>query len=588
MRRPGTALLAASGEDSAWELFSDPVRILRAHCIDEVEPLFHELERLTAEGFYAAGFVAYEAAPAFDSALTVHEKLSGLPLAEFAVYDHAPLAVGAPDDLGELLRKPLEPELSEEEYGKQIADVLQHIHAGDIYQANLTFRCRSVEPVHAEELFLSLAARHPVPYAAFLNFDECRILSLSPELFLESDGCRIFSSPMKGTAKRSPIPADDRAVAEWLAHDEKNMAENLMITDMVRNDLGRVCVPGSISVDPLLHVDTYGTVHQMISTVHGGLPERVSLFELFSATFPPASITGAPKVRAMEIIRRNEKSPRGVYTGCIGVFRPGKAFRLNVAIRTLTVCGSHIETGIGGGIVADSTAESEWKEALLKRRYAEIAPLPFRIFETIRWTAQDGYADAAAHIHRAVTSQRYFGRPVDSSAIERGLSGIDADLRRKGMAEATVKFLLDHHGNIEFEPGPGRGTWRAVPLRVLVSSDRTDAEDIFLHHKTTVRDFYHSRLAAARAAGFDEVIFRNTRGEFTEGSISNLFIRRGSRWYTPPLRCGLLPGVERAHLLASLPAEEKLLFESDLRSADEILLCNSVRGAGIVAHLEWS
>lgn len=588
MRRPGTALLAASGENSGWELFSDPVRILRARRADEVEPLFHELERLTAEGFFAAGFVAYEAAPAFDSVLTVHSPEPELPLAEFAVYDHAPLAVGSPDDLGEHLQKTLEPELSEKEYNEQIADVLHHIHDGDIYQANLTFRCRSEEPAHPEELFLSLAARHPVPYAAFLNFDECRILSLSPELFLESDGRRIFSSPMKGTAKRSPIPAADRAVAERLAHDEKNRAENLMITDMVRNDLGRVCIPGSITVDPLLHVDTYGTVHQMISTVHGELPERVSLFELFSATFPPASITGAPKVRAMEVIRRNEKSPRGVYTGCIGVFCPGNVFRLNVAIRTLTVRGTRIETGIGGGIVADSTAESEWKEALLKRRYAEIAPPPFRIFETIRWSVRDGCADAAAHILRAVTSQRYFGRPVDSSAIERGLSGIDADLRRKGMAEATVKFLLDHHGNIEFEPGPGRGIWRAVPLRVLVSSDRTDADDVFLHHKTTVREFYHSRLAAARAAGFDEVIFRNTRGEFTEGSISNLFIRHGSRWYTPPLRCGLLPGVERAHLLASLPAEEKLLFESDLRSADEMLLCNSVRGFGTVAHLEWN
>lgn len=582
LREAGTVLASLPG--SGWGLFCAPAEVVAARSVSEVEPAFRALEAWTGRGGYAAGFVSYEAAAAFDPCMETHSP-EGFPLLAFAFYERPPERIELPDCSDGALASALQPELSETEYRERIAAVRAELFAGNIYQANLTFRCRAPLSAEPEALFLSLLSRHPVPFAAWVNLCGIKVLSLSPELFLESDGTQIASSPMKGTAPRRPIADEDRAAAAALAHDPKNRAENLMITDMVRNDLGRVCRPGSVAVDPLFRVDTYATLHQMISTVHGELLPGTGLFDLFRAAFPPASITGAPKVRAMRVIKANEKSPRRIYTGTIGCFCPGSVFRLNVAIRTLAVSGGALETGVGGGITYDSEAGDEWREALLKSRYATCAPPAFEVFETMRWTPGEGYAFLAEHVRRAEASQAYFGRPVRRGEAESVLSQLLPELQayRGG---ACVKFTLDRLGRVRTELSPPRRPdWQGLPLRVLISKERTGSSDVFLYHKTTCREFYNTRFHAAREAGWHEVLFCNEKGELTEGAISNVFLRKGKRWFTPALECGLLPGIWRAVRMREWNAEEAHLVPGELFEADEVILGNSLRGEGRVAEL---
>lgn len=591
MRRDGTVLATLPGENDCFctGLFLEPFMILEAWSIPEVESVFTEAETLLGEGCHIAGFISYEASPAFDREQKVLPD-GQFPLLRLACYRKSPERIRLPYRNDFVLKTAFIPELRKEEYTARINKIHENIVAGNIYQANLTFRSEA-PPVHnPEQLFLNLQTRHPVPYAAYLNLCGLKILSLSPELYLETmDGRHVSSSPMKGTAKRSPIPERDRKIVENLAADPKNLAENLMITDMVRNDLGRICKRDSISVDPLFHVDTYNTVHQMISTVHGGLKDNIGLFELFKATFPPASITGAPKISAMKVISENEKSPRRVYTGTVGCICPDRTFRFNVAIRTLTCYHDRVETGVGGGIVYDSGADSEWQEALLKCRYATYALPDFQVFETMRWTKREGFVLLDEHIRRAETSQVYFRRRFIPGAVEEALERMCPELESNPAYRdgACVKFLLEYNGRVKVELTPPRKPeWRGLGLRLLLASERTDSDNVFLYHKTTNRNFYDTRYQAVRQSGFHEMLFLNRKGELTEGTVSNVFARKGTRWFTPELECGLLPGIWRRRQIEILNAEEKVLFPADLMDADEIRIGNSLRGTGVAAYLE--
>ena len=571
--------------ESEWRLFEHPVLMLQADAQDEMAPLLLKLDDLTDRGFYAVGFFAYETCVALDPELHIQPD-PGFPLAQFAVFDHEPEVVVIPEFQDCPPLPECRPEWSKEEYFSGFAQIHRNIVAGNIYQANLTFRAGFDTDVPPEELFLALYSRHPVPYAAFLNDGKRKIVSLSPELFLESDGQHIFSNPMKETAKRLPDPAADLLQAQWLANDEKKRAENLMITDMVRNDLGRICRPGSVRGDPLFRVDTYRTVHQMISTVHGELSPRTSLFQIMKATFPPASITGAPKISAVNLIARCEKSPRGIYTGSIGCFLPRRRFRLNVAIRTLLFENDTVSTGIGGGVVYDSTPEDEWNEALLKCRYASADDPDFQVFETLLWTPHDGFLFGGAHIRRATTSQRYFGRRCPDGLWEAEFARIQKILEGKTPYEhgASAKIIVDRDGQLKtIITTPRLPDWRITPLNVLVSARRVDSSDVFLYHKTSRRKFFDAGLAEARAKGFDEVFFLNENDELTEGSISNIFLRKNGVWLTPAVECGLLAGIWRAEMLRKLCAREAHLHLRDFEEADKILCGNSLRGSGEVS-----
>lgn len=587
LQKTGTALCRLPGDAPVWGIFSGPVKILTARSTAEVVPLLAELEEALAAGCFAAGFISYEAAAAFDSAFNVCH-CADFPAVCVAVYAKAPECLTAFPDAGETPNLFFEPEINRQEYSEALKRIGRDIADGNIYQANFTFRTHAPAVTEPEKLFLSLVKRHPVPYPAFFNTGEFKILSISPELFLERAGRQVKSSPMKGTVKRHPVAAEDKAVAEWLASDPKNMAENLMITDMVRNDFGRFCEPGSILADPLFQVDTYHTVHQMISTVRGDVADGKTLQDILRAAFPPASITGAPKISAMNIIRREEKSPRKVYTGAMGCFMPGGDFCLNVAIRTLICSADRTELGIGSGIVNDSKADSEWQEALLKGRFINYSIPEFQTLETMLWEKKGGIKYFAEHMARAEATQRYFGRNWSRSAIDKALSAAAEKVCQEDIVQARLRLLIAADGSADAEVNPlAVAGWGKPSIRVLVSDAKVDSHDVFLYHKTTNRDFYNRRFHDAQENGFDEVIFFNGRDELTEGAISNIFLRYDQQWFTPPLSSGLLPGIWREKMISELKAVEKVTYLEYLKDADEIILGNSVRGKAVVGDIVY-
>lgn len=593
LRRPGSIVCRLPGDSShpRFGLFSNPHRILRAMTVDEVAPLFAELETWISTGGYAAGYVGYEAGQAFEPLL--HQFAPGTdPMALFALYREPPLPVEPSPAEHPGFNTGFSPEMTETAYVSSVERIRAAIKAGELYQANFTFRSFAEKTEKPEALFLRLLTSHPAPYAAFVRLDDTPVISLSPELFFETaaNGC-ICGSPMKGTARRQPEAAADRAAAEALSHDPKNCAENLMIVDMVRNDFGRVCQPGSISVDPLLHVDTYRTVHQMISTVHGRLAPDWTFYQLFAAAFPPASITGAPKISAVAHIHASEISPRGLYTGSIGCLFPDRSSCFNVAIRTLLCRADRTELGIGGGITYDSDPHDEWQEALLKSRFATTATLPdFEIFETLPWHPAQGYGELPQHLARATQSQNYFGRRFDRTALLRQLAELDNEIRHAPALQhgACIKFIVKEDGSATVNATPPRcPDWRGLLLRLLVSRKPTDASSVFVYHKTTCRDFYDREHARARQAGFHDMIFFNRDGWLTEGAISSIFLKLDRQWKTPALHCGLLPGIWRQQKLRELHAVEACLTAHDLRNAEQIIIGNSLRGQGDVAAIEW-
>jgi para-aminobenzoate synthetase/4-amino-4-deoxychorismate lyase len=384
--------------------------------------------------------------------------------------------------------------------------------------------------------------------------------------------------PMKGTAPRGRTPREDARLKTWLAMDEKQRAENLMIVDLLRNDLGRVAKIGSVEVTDLFTVETYRSVHQMTSGISAELRSDMGLKDMLRALFPCGSVTGAPKVRAMEIIRELEADPRGVYTGAIGHIAPSGDAQFNVAIRTVVLAADSGEMGIGSGVVADSKADSEFEECLLKAQFLTRPDAPFALIETIRYERSTGFHLLERHLARLQSSAGYFGYPFSREAV---LAALEAEATRVEAPVAMLRLLLAEDGTITVTSTaielPTKGTvWRFV-----ISDQRLDEKDPFFYHKTTRRQFYDGEMERQKAlTGCDEVVFLNKKGELTEGTRTNLFIEIDGRLFTPALTCGLLPGTLREELL-DLPraaASEAVLTPQDLLTADRIYLGNSVRG----------
>ena len=422
---PGTVLLQAPEEDAgtvSWRLYRNPLRVLEAWRQEEVLPLLQEVEAALAQGRHAAGFLAYEAAPAFDPALTVHPSKPGLPLAWFGLYAGWEPAEPPPAESEPAAALPLpdwRPSLPEADYRDAVTRIREKIAAGETYQVNFTLRLRADWPENCDPAAFFHAmcrAQRPLRCAALVHAGRHLLLSASPELFFDRAGDgHITGRPMKGTAPRRPDAAGDRAAAAVLAACPKNRAENVMITDMIRNDLGRIAVPGSVAAPRLFETETYSTLHQLTSTVTART--AAALPELLGALFPCASITGAPKVQAMRIIRELEADPRGIYTGAIGFAEPGGRARFNVAIRTVdldlkTGCA---EFGAGGGVVWDSTPEGEYAECLIKARVLTARRPRFHLFETLRWTPARGFTLLRRHLDRLAASAAYFSFPLDEA-----------------------------------------------------------------------------------------------------------------------------------------------------------------------------
>ena len=494
----------------------------------------------------------------------------------------------------------LTPELDQAGFTSMVEQIRAYIAAGDTYQVNATFRLRFDAYGTPLALYRRLRERQPVPYGALIALpDRSSVLSLSPELFVAHGARTLTARPMKGTARAlGDVDADARTAAQ-LAADPKNRAENLMIVDLLRNDLGRVAVTGSVAVPELFHVTRYGDVLQMTSTVTAQLRDGLSLAQVVAALFPCGSITGAPKRRTMQIIAELETSPRGLYTGAIGWFdrptSPNTAravgdFCLSVPIRTLLLQAPGAdglrrgEMGIGAGIVHDSVAAEEWAECALKAQFLRAMPPQFTLFETMAITRSGGCALLSRHLDRLQHSARVFGFTYDRAAVLHHVENICA-----GLADAyPYRLRLTLHPDGSCTSECAAMTALAQPVRLLLAASQTDADDLFLQHKTSLRALYDTAWRAAEAAGAFDQIFCNQHGDVTEGGRSSLFARIDGDWVTPPLSAGVLPGVQRAAILAdpAWSAREVSLTIADLRRAEQLMVCNALRGALVATLVE--
>lgn len=562
---------------AAARLFLDPLEIVVAMVPDDVPTLLATLDRWQADDALAAGFLCYEAGHALDPRLAPLAALlpNGWPLGWFArfarceriVRDDVPALLPDPDSAWIGAPQPL---IDYPAYAESISAVLGHIRAGDIYQANLTFPARV--PVAGDPLAIYARLRHHgrAGYGAIVSTGAHKLLSLSPELFFTLRDRQIIARPMKGTAARSADPASDMAARIELASDPKQRAENLMIVDLIRNDLSRVAVPGSVAVPSLFRVETYPTIHQMVSDVTATLTPDTSIGALLGSIFPCGSITGAPKLSAMAIIDRLEIAPRRAYTGSIGFIAPGGEAAFNVAIRTLALRdGDACATlGLGSGIVADSVAASEWQECLAKGEFVRVAGAEFDLIETMRFDPLDGVIRLDRHLERLGASARTFGFSFDRHALRNHLQ--QATFRQRDAARIRLRLSAAGHVAIAVDPLPATPD---APVGVAMAPLPVASADLRLRHKTSDRAFYD---ATRTASGAFEVVFEDSEGRLTEGSFTSLFVERDGKLLTPPLALGLQPGVLRAELVAEGRAVEADLTRADL--ANGFLIGNSLRG----------
>lgn len=586
----GTVLLETSQfdrENYCSYLFRRPIEVLSIQALGQVPALFHRVEQALARGYFLAGFIGYECGYHFEAAAAPPRLTdSGLPLAWLGVYeapqvfDHRsgsfvgrvpPAPPRSQGDKCEVRDAGLG--IARADYCATIERIREYIAAGDIYQVNFTDDIHFRFSGSLQALFHGLRQAQKVCWGAILNLGEAQILSLSPELFFRVRQGHIVTRPMKGTARRGRFTEEDHRMAAWLHNDLKNRSENVMIVDLLRSDLGRIAEVGSVKVEEMFAVERYETLLQMTSTVAAELPPGTRYYDIFRALFPSGSVTGAPKVRAMQIIHQLERRPRGVYTGAIGCFSPGGQAVFNVAIRTVVLQGGQGRMGVGGGIVWDSLPQQEYEECELKAEFLSRREEEFLLVETMLWDG--GFPLLDLHLDRLQASAEYFGFAFDPEEFRCALQAQACNLHAGILYK--IRAVLDPAGEVRvesapLEPGPGSG-------RILLSPHRTSSRDRFLFHKTTHRALYDHGFAEAQGQGLDDAIFLNERGEVTEGAISNLFVEMGCRLYTPPVECGLLPGVYRRHVLATDPrAEERVLRLEDLRSADALYICNAVRG----------
>ncbi|MGQ9805469.1 MAG: aminodeoxychorismate synthase component I [Chlorobiales bacterium] len=579
--KPYSIFLETSKQDSKNQetlLFQEPQNIIEAKSLSEVNTALERIEVAHQRGKWLAGYMSYEAGLAFEKKLQRLPVSSSLPLVWFGEYDAPILNPSIQFDHKQNVAEHVAFNVSKEDYAKKIVSILAYIQAGDVYQVNFTGKLSFEFQGNSVELYETLREKQSVAYAAFLNLGEQVVLSFSPELFFRVKDGIIESKPMKGTAPRGRTTAEDEAFASWLKTDEKNRAENLMILDLIRNDFGRICKTGSITVPSLFEIERFQTLFQMTSTVRGELKDDIIFKEIFEAIFPCGSITGAPKIRAMEIISELEAQPRGVYTGAIGFISPKKEACFSVAIRTVVVENQHVkplvgEMGIGSGITIDSESQTEYDECLLKANFLTKPAEEFALIESIKLYGH--YCFLEKHLARLKDSATYFGFKFDEDALRTALAQYAKRLDEK--TPYKVRLVLAKSGQVklsheQIEPTRGIG-------KVAIAGARTNSADKFFYHKTTKRQIYDEASKLAHQLGLADFIFLNERGEVAEGAISNVFIEKAGRLYTPPIASGILAGVYRAYVLETHRyASERVVQFDELREAERIWICNAVRG----------
>lgn len=570
---------AAGGSDGGWGrtlAFGQPLAIRHAWAHPEVVALVQWAEAQSLAGRWVVLALAYEAAPAFDAALCVHSSMNGLPLA-WAACHAAPLAWSElAQEHAAFQAGPWRALVPPRRYAERFARLREWIAEGETYQVNYTLPFEARMGGSGLGWFVELARAQAGGFCAWLDLGRFEILSLSPELFFRLDGeGGVLARPMKGTAPRGRSEAEDRRLREGLFACPKNRAENVMIVDLLRSDLGRVAEPGSVRAPRLFHVEEYPTLFQMTSDVRARLKPDAGLAEVLRALFPCGSITGAPKIRATELIRELEPQPRGLYCGAIGLLEPSPAGRVrgcfSVPIRTIQLDreSSLARLGVGGGVTYDSNAAGEYAECLTKLRFALEPQAEFELLESL--LLRNGcYPLLEWHLERLARSAGHFGFVYDGAAVRRALAEL---ARRHPRGRLKARLLLPRDGALRFEAAPLSGGRSRV--RLGFAPRPVDESDELLAHKTTRRDLFEAALASRPDC--DDVLLVNRRGEVTESTRASLVLLLDGELATPPLRCGLLPGVFRERLLARGIARERTLTPDDVRRATRAWLVNSVR-----------
>jgi len=589
---------------SRSRLYRDYAGMLACHTVQEWPALLARLQEALASGLYAVPVLNYE----------LGEQLLGIvppaavqdaPLAQVLLFRGVELlsagevknwlderaGAGGPAGIADVRSN-----VDEAAFTRAIGRIRDYIAAGDTYQVNYTYRIRFDAFGSIYALYARLRERQPVPYGALIALPDGRaVLSLSPELFVRHDAGRLLARPMKGTAPASGDQDIDAVRSSALAADPKNRAENLMIVDLLRNDLGRIARTGSVGVPALFEVRRYSSVLQMTSTVQAQLADGTGLDAIFDALYPCGSITGAPKRRTMEIIHELEPAPRGIYTGALGWIDPPAFgahsaalsgarfgdFCLSVPIRTLVLQPEHNgvrhgELGVGAGIVHDSDPAAEYAECRLKAGFLTGLPNGFQIFETMVATREEGCRHLERHLARLRASSAYFGYPFAEELARAGAIAASAVLPTG--TPHRLRLALQPDGEVVVHTAPL--TPLEGPVEVLLSSEPVDSSALFARHKTTIRSRYDAAWKQAESEGAFDTLFFNERGELAEGGRSSVFVRVGERWYTPPLSSGVLPGVMRGLLLddPAWNAIECPISRETLERAQEIVVCNALRG----------
>ena len=547
--------------------FTQPIRELKTRDLAEVADLLAQVESYQEQGYYVVGYVSYEAAPAFEEKLAVHKApLLAEYLLYFTVHDRvetSPIPLTYEEvDLPSKWRE----QTSAEDYKKAISQIHHHLRQGDTYQVNYTVQLKQDLSVNPFAIYNRMVVEQEAGYNAYVEHDEMAVISMSPELFFEQNDRELTTRPMKGTTQRGVADQDDLDQASWLEQDPKNRSENMMIVDLLRNDMNRISEVGSEHVERLCQVEQYSTVWQMTSTIKSQLRSDVDLVEIFRSLFPCGSITGAPKIATMEIIKNLEPQPRGVYCGTIGLLLPNGRRIFNVAIRTIQLHQGKAIYGVGGGITWDSTWESEYREVHQKAAVLYRKQARFKLISTGR-VSQKSLLFEDQHLERLTKASRYFAYPLDPKKLRQKIEeecqvcDVNQDYR--------LRIGLSKSGEIELS------RQILAPLspsfcQAQLCLQEADLNQAFTYFKTTNRP--HLSL------GEQEIIYHNATGELLETSIGNLVLKINGKLYTPPISLGILPGIYRQHLLERGQVEEKVLTLADLNQAEAIYGCNAVRG----------
>ena len=548
-------------------LFTKPIKELKTRNLDQVEALLRKVEAYQEQGFYAVGYVSYEAAPTFEKKFAVHPApLMGEYLLYFTIHEEVE-TLPFPEDYEAVdLPANWKEEVEAPAYQEAIKTIHHHIRQGDTYQVNYTVQLSQELKSDPLAIYNRLVVEQKAHYNAFIQHDDVSILSISPELFFEQDDRLLTTRPMKGTTRRGLTNQADLQEAAWLEADPKNRAENMMIVDLLRNDMNRISEIGSEQVTRLCQVEQYSTVWQMTSTIESRLRAEVDLVQTFRALFPCGSITGAPKISTMEIIQKTEKAPRGVYCGTIGILLPKGKRIFNVAIRTLQMQGDQAIYGVGGGITWDSQWESEYQETKQKSAVLYRQEPHFELLTTGR-IHQGELTFLEQHLTRLKEASRYFAYPYDEPKLLKELQEELAHLESN--LDYRCRIALQKNGTLHLETTELTDL-PASYLQAQLTEQKLDLATPFTYFKTSQRDHL--------SQSDHEQIFHLPDGTLLETTIGNLILEIDGKLYTPPAHLPLLDGIYRRHLLETQQVEEKLLTLNDLTDADRIYACNALRG----------